>query len=90
MQEAETTTRMPRTKAVVKTATVETPTHLLGWLPMLWTRVLFGGPAAPTPWRAWPSMFIFVVSGILLYPRACRFRCSSRMKRAMPRFRARC
>ncbi len=59
---------MPPTVAV-KIATVETPTHLLGWLPMLWTRVWFAGPAARVePLRAGPSVFIFLVSGVLLYP----------------------
>lgn len=68
MQETETNTRVPPTVAV-KIATVETPTHLLGWLPMLWTRVWFAGPAARfEPLRVWPSVFIFLVSGVLLYP----------------------
>jgi 4-amino-4-deoxy-L-arabinose transferase-like glycosyltransferase len=70
VQETDTITRTPPAVTVnVKVATVETPTHLLAWLPMLWTRVLFAGPAAqPTPWRAWPSVLIFCVSGVLLYP----------------------
>jgi 4-amino-4-deoxy-L-arabinose transferase-like glycosyltransferase len=68
VQEVETIPRTPPTVAV-KIATVATPTHLLGWLPMLWTHVLFGGPAATVePLRTWPSVFIFLVSGVLLYP----------------------
>lgn len=68
MLETANLTRMPPAVAV-KIAAVETPTHLLGWLPLLWTRVLFAGPAAqPESWRAWPSVFIFLASGMLLYP----------------------
>jgi 4-amino-4-deoxy-L-arabinose transferase-like glycosyltransferase len=53
----------------VKVTTVETPTHLVGWLPIVWTRVLFAGAAeGPTPLRAWPLGQIFLLSGILLYP----------------------
>lgn len=57
----------------VKVATVETPaetpTTLLGWLPIVWTRVLFAGrPADLTP-MCWRSFVILVVlSGALLYP----------------------
>jgi 4-amino-4-deoxy-L-arabinose transferase-like glycosyltransferase len=69
VQEVEAAPRIPTPTVALKIATVETPTHLLGWLPMLWTRVLFAGPAAQIePLRAWPSLFIFLVSGILLYP----------------------
>ena len=53
----------------VKFTTVETPTHLLGWLPIVWTNVLFAGPrAAVTSAQTWPLMQIFLLSGILLYP----------------------
>jgi 4-amino-4-deoxy-L-arabinose transferase-like glycosyltransferase len=59
--------------SAVKIMTVETPacapTHLLGWLPIVWTRVMFAGPApAPTPWRWTPFVTLFVLSGALLYP----------------------
>jgi len=68
----------------VKVATVETPTHLLGWLPILWTRMLFAGAAAPTePMRVGPGTALFVLSGVLLFP-ACRFRCSSLTRGATP------
>ena len=55
----------------VKVTTIETPAHtptyLLGWLPIVWTRVLFAGPVAEiTPWCWTPSVLIFVVSGVLL------------------------
>src|SRR2546423_771192 len=65
------TQKLERTPAAVavKVTTVETPTHLLGWLPMLWTRVLFAGPASPQQaLRAWPVAALFVLSGALLYP----------------------
>jgi 4-amino-4-deoxy-L-arabinose transferase-like glycosyltransferase len=46
-----------------------TPTHLLGWLPLLWTRVLFpGAAAAPGPWNWPPFVVLFLLSGLLLYP----------------------
>ena len=65
MQDVETPTRI----VAVKLTTVETPTHLLGWLPIVWTRVPFAGPAAaPTPLRAMPFVLILVLSGLLLYP----------------------
>ena len=57
----------------VKFATVETPeqtpTHLLGWLPLLWTHVLFpAGRPAPGPWHWQPFIVLFLLSGLLLYP----------------------
>jgi 4-amino-4-deoxy-L-arabinose transferase-like glycosyltransferase len=66
--ELETQSRL--TPAVnVKVAMVKTPTHLLGWLPIVWTRVLFAGPApAAGPWRWTPFAILFVLSGTLLYP----------------------
>src|SRR5438105_2564709 len=70
VQELETPRTMP---VAVKFTTVETPacmpTNLIGWLPIIWSRVLFGGPhAAPSPltWRAFA--LLFVMSGVLLYP----------------------
>jgi 4-amino-4-deoxy-L-arabinose transferase-like glycosyltransferase len=72
VQEIETS---PRTMPViaVKFTTVQTPTHLVGWLPIVWTRVLFAGLYQPEtqatgPWRAWPTIQIFLLSGVLLYP----------------------
>lgn len=63
-------TRDRTTPAIaVKITTVETPTHLLGWLPIVWTRALFTGPPAPSgPWRWQPLALLFVLSGVLLYP----------------------
>jgi len=57
------------TPIAVKVATMRAPTHLLGWLPMVWTRVLFAGaPATAGRWN-WPEFsFLFVLSGLLLYP----------------------
>ena len=71
MQELETPSRtLP---VAVKFTTVETPTNaptnLIAWLPIVWSRVLFGGPhAAPSP-LTWPAFaLLFVTSGVLLYP----------------------
>jgi 4-amino-4-deoxy-L-arabinose transferase-like glycosyltransferase len=53
----------------VKVTTVTTPTHLIGWLPVVWSQVLFPGAApgaAPMAWR--PFAFLFILSGVLLYP----------------------
>ncbi len=48
---------------------VETPTHLIGWLPWIWTHVLFGGSAAePTRFDVRSFSWLFVLSGLLLYP----------------------
>lgn len=53
----------------VKVATLRTPTTLLGWLPVVWTRVLFAGPAPHVEaWRIGPAVLIFLASGLLLYP----------------------
>ena len=53
--------------APVKVMTVETPTHLVGWLPWLWTRVLFAGQPDATPW-CWRSFaLLFALSGVVLY-----------------------
>ena len=68
MQEIETNSRTTPLVAV-KFTTVETPTHLLGWLPYLWINVLFAGrPTPSTSKTAWPLIQIFLLSGILLYP----------------------
>ncbi len=72
MQEVDTPSRMTSGVAV-KFATLETPAcapaHLLGWLPIVWTRVLFGGPtAAPMPLSRPALAILFVLSGLLLYP----------------------
>ncbi len=47
-----------------------TPTHLIGWLPIVWSRVLFGGTPASAPgaWHWQPFAILFVLSGVLLYP----------------------
>ncbi len=63
--------RMPRwtQESAVKVATVETPTHLLGWLPFVWTGVLFPGPCSEsTAWRWRPFAIIFVLTAAILYP----------------------
>lgn len=53
----------------VKIVRVETPTHLVGWLPWLWTRVLFAGPPADSMQFDLRSFaWLFVLSGLLLYP----------------------
>ena len=60
-----------RTTSVVaaKVTTIEVPTHLLGWLPIVWTSVLFAGPVTvPTAWRFKPFALLFAASGLLLYP----------------------
>ena len=45
------------------------PTHLLGWLPIVWSRILFGGEPTPcTPWRWRSALAILFLSGLLLYP----------------------
>jgi 4-amino-4-deoxy-L-arabinose transferase-like glycosyltransferase len=44
-------------------------THVLAWLPIIWTRALFpGSTPVLTPWRWLPFAFLFVTSGLLLYP----------------------
>ena len=45
------------------------PTGVLGWLPFLWTKVLFPGTAEPAgPWR-WRSLILpLIVPAVLLYP----------------------
>src|ERR1700687_3542117 len=57
----------------VKFTTVETPArtpaHLLGWLPIVWTCVLFpGSMPALRLWRWKPLALLFAISGLLLYP----------------------
>jgi 4-amino-4-deoxy-L-arabinose transferase-like glycosyltransferase len=57
----------------VKYTTAQTPahapTHLLGWLPIVWTRILFSGAKqAPASWRWKPFALVFAMSGLLLYP----------------------
>ena len=45
------------------------PTELLGWLPFLWSRVLFPGMADPSGGGAWRSLLlVLVVPAALLYP----------------------
>jgi 4-amino-4-deoxy-L-arabinose transferase-like glycosyltransferase len=66
--EVEPVTRLTPTLAV-KVTTVRTPTHLLGWLPIVWIQVLFPGAApAAEPWRWRPFAMVFLLSGVLLYP----------------------
>jgi 4-amino-4-deoxy-L-arabinose transferase-like glycosyltransferase len=72
VQPVETTERATSVFAV-KCTTVQTPahapTHLLGWLPIVWTRVLFPGAIpAPVTWRWKPFALVFAMSGLLLYP----------------------
>src|SRR6516165_2127320 len=44
-------------------------TELLGWLPFLWSRVLFPGMADPSGGGAWRSLLlVLVVPAALLYP----------------------
>ena len=69
MQVAKTLERTTPTGVAVKVATIETPTHLIGWLPILWTSVLFPGPRPSTgSMGVWPIGALFVLSGALLYP----------------------
>src|SRR5207302_6385345 len=45
------------------------PRTMRGWLPFLWSRVLFPGRPEPTDaWRWAPLLALVVVSGALLYP----------------------
>jgi 4-amino-4-deoxy-L-arabinose transferase-like glycosyltransferase len=46
------------------------PRSLPGWLPFLWSRVLFPGPPAPPPgaWRLLRLLSLVVLPGVLLYP----------------------
>ena len=46
------------------------PRSLPGWLPFLWSRVLFRGSSAPAegPPRAWALVWLVVLPGLLLYP----------------------
>src|SRR4051812_44018701 len=45
------------------------PAYLFGWLPHLWTHVLFpGSPASASPWHWPPFVLLFVLAGLLLYP----------------------
>lgn len=68
MPQVETLDRMPPAIAV-KVTTVETPTHLVGWLPFVWTRVLFAGAAPHSGEVGYKSFaLLFVLSGVLLYP----------------------
>lgn len=53
----------------VKTATATAPTHLLGWIPLFWSQLLFPGSAPssePVSWRR--AAIVCVLSGLLLYP----------------------
>ena len=72
MQQLETSTRRPPEVAVKYTvvgAPEQTPTHLLGWQPIVWTRVLFPGQAAaPETGRRPAWVLLFVMAGLLLYP----------------------
>jgi 4-amino-4-deoxy-L-arabinose transferase-like glycosyltransferase len=52
----------------VKGAIVETPTHLLGWLPFVWSRVLFSGSTGPKAGNARSLTLLLILSGVLLYP----------------------
>lgn len=72
MQELETLSRTSPDIAV-KFTMVETPanspTTLFGWLPIVWSRVLFGGRHAESCVVSWPAFaLLFGISGILLYP----------------------
>ena len=72
MQQLDTPAREKR-EIAVKVAVVETPTanptHLFGWLPIVWTRVLFPVPAPHAEACCWPAVvLLFVMSGLLLYP----------------------
>ena len=45
------------------------PTGVLGWLPFLWTRVLFPGtPEAVGAWQWRPIFLVLIVPAVLLYP----------------------
>src|SRR5436853_530012 len=45
------------------------PTGVLGWLPFLWSRVLFSGTADPSGGCTWRSvLLVLVVPAALLYP----------------------
>lgn len=67
------TTKRTTSVFAVKLTTVQMPapepTHLFGWLPIVWTRVLFPGAIpAPATWRWKPFALVFAMSGLLLYP----------------------
>lgn len=52
-----------------KADTITTPTHLLGWVPILWSKVLFGGevPVVGSVRRR-DLALLLIVPGLLLYP----------------------
>jgi len=67
------TMERPTSAFAVKLTTVQLPAHaptnLLGWLPIVWTRVLFPGAIpAPETWRWKAFALVFAMSGLLLYP----------------------
>ena len=67
------TMERPTRAFAVKLTTVQLPAHaptnLLGWLPIVWTRVLFPGAIpAPETWRWKAFALVFAMSGLLLYP----------------------
>ena len=69
MEQVETPVRRMAVKVAVVETTAPAPTHLFGWLPIVWTRVLFPGAAPPTEPCCWPAVvLLFVMSGLLLYP----------------------
>src|SRR5262249_38323305 len=44
------------------------PRSLLGWLPFLWSQVLFaGGSPSPRPFRLWNPFFFVLLPALLLY-----------------------
>jgi 4-amino-4-deoxy-L-arabinose transferase-like glycosyltransferase len=61
--------RQTTTAPNVKVAAIHAPTNLLGWIPLLWTQLLFpGAPPAREPWRWPPFLTITLLSAALLYP----------------------
>jgi 4-amino-4-deoxy-L-arabinose transferase-like glycosyltransferase len=56
-------------RPVAKSATVRTPTHVFGWIPLIWSHLLFPGtPPMREPWRWRPFAMIALLSAALLYP----------------------
>src|ERR1051325_196834 len=53
----------------INITTVETPSNVLGWIPVFWSSVLFPGQFPHTAVHGlWPLIQIFLLSGMLLYP----------------------
>jgi len=68
VQQLETMERSTVTLAA-KVATVHTPTNVFGWIPLVWSQLLFpGSPPAREPWQWRPFMIVALLSATVLYP----------------------